>query len=145
MTHLFEGLSINQNPTDLDDLSAVLCDINTMFVTSGGHMDDNEAVRCWNRGRWNGGHVAAVFDGEETFEICTCFAYVVEVSLKLHGVGWVVLRVSLCLYQRGLDRSGPVVEGAVACHCGVRGQRICPDGCGWGTTTTIHQNGRRAV
>lgn len=51
VTNLLEGLRIYQDPTNLDDLSAIFRNINAVFVTSGSDMDDNETIRC-RHSRW---------------------------------------------------------------------------------------------
>ena len=44
-THLFASLCIKQYPTELDHLCRVLCDINAMFVTRSGYVDDDVSVK----------------------------------------------------------------------------------------------------
>jgi hypothetical protein len=43
-THLLKGFSVNEDPADFNDLSGVLGDEDSVFVTGGGNVDDNVAV-----------------------------------------------------------------------------------------------------
>lgn len=61
-TNLFEGLGIEQDPSELDYLGRVLCNIDTVLVTGGGHMDHHVAIDI-KLGSWlvrHGGYVQLI-------------------------------------------------------------------------------------
>lgn len=45
-THLLECVGIKQNPAKLNNLSRILCDIDTMLITGGGNVDDDVSIRA---------------------------------------------------------------------------------------------------
>jgi hypothetical protein len=67
--YLFTRLGVEQDPSKLDNLSRILCNIYAMFIACGSHMDDHIAVnvvrdclrrRLLLRLLLRGGHAEAV-------------------------------------------------------------------------------------
>lgn len=42
--HLFESVCVQQDPAKLNDLGRVLCNVDTMFIASGSHVNNDVAV-----------------------------------------------------------------------------------------------------
>lgn len=44
LAHLFQTASIQENPTNLDDLSRIPCHVHPVFIASRGNMDNDVSV-----------------------------------------------------------------------------------------------------
>lgn len=53
--HLIHGVGVEKNPTKLDELGRVLCNVDTMFVTGSGNVDHDVSVD-FERGSLGGSH-----------------------------------------------------------------------------------------
>lgn len=61
-TCLFEGLSIDQHPAQLDDFGRVLCNVNAMLVAGGGDVNHDITIERGLGALLRAGHV----DGRPT-------------------------------------------------------------------------------
>jgi len=53
-THLFAAFGIEQDPTQLNHLGRVFCDIDAVLVAGGGYVDDQIAVQVRGLGALRG-------------------------------------------------------------------------------------------
>ena len=112
-SHLLANIGIEQDPAKFDDFGRILCNIHSMFIAGGGHMDDNIAVEvgllalgrrhlsCW--------YVLVLV---RLFGV----APIVALQSRAHGGCWTVVNVRL-------DRSIRILKESTASRqkrCGRR-------------------------